>query len=359
MSVLARWGRPGLLAVMMVTGLAFPLVVTNALDTNIAIVTLLFAAGVVAWNIFSGYTGYVSLGHAVFFGTGAYTVGLIALDHDLNSSVVFATLPLGGLAAAIVAVPFGLIALRVRRHAFVVVTIAVFFIAQLMAYDLGVTHGVAGVTIPLLNWASATYNNPFYYAAFLTLTATVALSWLIRNSRFGLRLRAIRDDEDRARGLGVRPMPVKLAAFVLSAFITGVVGGIWVLFIGQALPSSAFDPLYDLQIALMGFLGGFGTLWGPVIGAFILEPTQQYITLQFTTGYATQIVLGGLFLLVVLFMPRGLLPTGGERLSAARAWWSRRRPSQPVPVEPGAEPSAAGPLSPARQTSTSPPGSAG
>jgi branched-chain amino acid transport system permease protein len=136
-----------------------------------------------------------------------------------------------------------------------------------------------------------------------------------------------------------------------------MVGGLWVLYIGQALPSSAFDPLYDLQVALMGFLGGFGTLWGPVVGALLLEPAQQYITLQFTTGYLGQIVLGGLFLLVVLFIPRGLLPTAAERLSAAHAWWSRRRPGEPVPEAPAAEQPGTGPLSPAGQTTISTPGS--
>src|SRR5262249_42594051 len=153
--------------------------------------------------------------------------------------------------------------LGARRERFVVITIAVFFIFQLMAFNLAFTYGNGGVSTPFASWDPATYNNPYYYAALVIAVGAIALSWLIRGSRFGLQLLAIRDDEDRARGLGVRAMRVKLAAFVLSAFVTGVVGGLWVLFIGQALPETAFNPAYDLSVALMGFLGGFGALVGP------------------------------------------------------------------------------------------------
>jgi branched-chain amino acid transport system permease protein len=352
MSRLLRWGRPALIVAILVFGAVFPLVYTNALTTTYAIDTLIFVGGVVAWNMFSGYSGYISLGHAVFFGAGAYTVGLLALHHKVLGSTAFWLLPLGGIAGAVIAVPFGLIALRVRRHTFVVITIAVFFIFQLMAFNLAFTYGNGGVSTPFASWDPATYNNPYYYAAFVIAVGAIALSWLIRGSRFGLQLLAVRDDEDRARGLGVRAMRVKLAAFVLSAFVTGVVGGLWVLFIGQALPETAFNPGYDLSVALMGFLGGFGTLWGPVLGALILEPLQQEITQRYTSGYAGEIVLGGLFLLVILFLPRGLLPTGKEWVTRLGAWWERRgRPRRdsgaaaPGPAVAGA--GAGGPVAPA------------
>jgi branched-chain amino acid transport system permease protein len=274
----------------------------------------------------------------VFFGSGAYTVGLLALHRNVLGSTAFALLPLGGAVAAGIAVPFGLIALRVRRHTFVVVTIAVFFIFQLMAYNLAFTYGNGGVSTPFASWDPATYNNPYYYAAFLIAVGAIVLSWLVRGSRFGLQLLAIRDDEDRARGLGVHVMRVKLTAFVMSAFVSGIVGGLWILFIGQALPESAYNPAYDLSVALMGFLGGFGTLWGPVLGALILEPLQQEITQRYTSGYQGEIVLGALFLLVILFLPRGLLPTGTEWVTKLRAWWGRR--GQPAPGGDMAAPAA-------------------
>jgi branched-chain amino acid transport system permease protein len=153
----------------------------------------------------------------------------------------------------------------------------------------------------------------------------VAASGLIRRSRFGLRLRAIRDDEDRARGLGVPAMRVKLTALVVSGLITGAAGGLWYYFIGAAHPQSAFDPLFDLSLALMGFFGGLGTVFGPVLGALILEPSQQWLTVQFTNDYLSEILLGALFLLVIVFLPRGVLPTLGEW---AGRWRSRARPDE-------------------------------
>jgi branched-chain amino acid transport system permease protein len=250
----------------------FPLVVTNALDTQFAVLTLMFVAAVAGWNLFSGYSGYISLGHAVFFGVGAYTVALLTEHWHLNGGQIFELIPLGALMAAAFAVPVGLIALRVRRHTFVVVTIAVFFIFQLMAYNFSFTGGTDGISTPFFSWSPTTYNNPFYYAAFILAVAAVALGWAIRGSRFGLQLLAIRDDEDRARGLGVRTWRVKLIAFMISATVVGAVGGLWFIFIGQVLPETGFDPVFDLSVALMAFLGGFGSIAGPVLGA-LSSPT--------------------------------------------------------------------------------------
>jgi branched-chain amino acid transport system permease protein len=331
---LPRHWRPVALGALLVIAAVFPLVFNSALDTQFGINTLIYVAAVTGWSLFSGYSGYISLGHAIFFGTGAYTVGLLAQHQHLNGDVIFATLPLAGIVAAVIAVPVGLVALRVRRHTFVVVTIAIFFIFQLMAYNFAFTQGNQGVSAPFLNWDPATYNNPFYYAALIIAVATIALSWQIRGSAFGLQLLAIRDDEDRARGLGVRAMPVKLTAFVISAFVTGVVGGLWFYVVGQALPETVFSPAFDLTVALMAFLGGFGTLAGPVLGALILEPVQQQLTLTFTNGYLSEILLGGLFLLVILFLPRGLIPSARDWLTAGRARLARQRaPAEPLPGE--------------------------
>jgi branched-chain amino acid transport system permease protein len=321
--------RLGSLAVLLVIAAIFPLVITNPLYTQFAVDTLIFVAAVVAWNLFSGFSGYISLGHAVFFGTGAYTVGLLTTHWKVIGGTIFALLPLGGLAAAVVAVPFGLIALRVRRHTFVVITIAIFFIFQLMAFNFSFTGGVQGLSTPFFLWNAADYNNPFYYVALILAVGTIVLAWLIRGSRFGLRLLAIRDDEDRARGLGVHAMRTKLSAFVISGFVTGMVGGLWWFFIGQALPETVFDPNFDLSVVLMAFLGGFGTLAGPVLGALILEPLQQWEAITFTNGYVAEISLGVIFLAVILLLPRGIIPTGKEFLTRWQAIRARR--GQPAP----------------------------
>ncbi|HWE11334.1 MAG TPA: branched-chain amino acid ABC transporter permease [Solirubrobacteraceae bacterium] len=287
----------------------FPLVFTDPTTTSIAVFALVFMVATAAWNIFSGYSGYLALGHAVFFGCGGYAVALAARDwHLAGGWPVFALLPFGGLVAGLVAVPVGLIALRTRRHTFVVVTIAIFFIFQLAAFNLGFTGGTSGITLPFAPFSAANYNQPFYYVAAVILIVTVLVSWAVRRSRFGLQLLAIRDDEDRALGLGVKTRRIKLTAFVLSAIPVGMVGGLYFYFIGQVYPQFAFDPLFDVSLALMGFLGGLGTLVGPLLGALVLESLQQYLTQTFSGNGTYLIAYGVLFLAVILVLPRGVVP---------------------------------------------------
>jgi branched-chain amino acid transport system permease protein len=350
MRSLALWRAAGL-AVLLAVAALVPLD-GNVVLTQVGVLVLMFVGATVAWNIFSGFTGYISLGAAVFFGVGVYTVALITKHMNLVGGVVFALYPLGGLVAAVVAVPFGLVALRVRRHTFVVVTIAVFFIFQLMASNFSWTGGAIGIIPQYLNWDAATFYNPFYYTALLIAIVAAVLAWAIWGSRFGLQLRAIRDDEDRARGLGVRTMRVKLTAFVISGFITGTLGGLYFYYQSDALPQYAFNPFFDLTIALMAFLGGFGTLAGPIVGALLLEPYLGWAQQQVTNTYAAQIVLGALFLIVIIFLPRGILPTVGEKLTALRAS-RQRRATERATAPPGRPIGATAAGSPAEPTTRS------
>ena len=334
----AKWMA---LAILAAAALGFPVVFPNPVLTNYGVFTLIFVTAASAWNMFSGFSGYISLGQAVFFGSGAYAVGIAARDWHVTGVGVFGLLPLAAAVGAVIAVPFGLVALRVRRHTFIVITIAVFFIFQLMAFNFSFTGGSSGLPAPFLPWQAATYNNPFYYIALACAAGIIALAWLIRRASFGLHLRAIRDDEDRARGLGVRAMRVKLAAFTLSGAVTGLIGGVWFLYLTQVEPQTGFDPLFDLSIVLMAFLGGLGTVAGPVLGALIIEPGQLYLTIRFTNGYYGEILLGALFLVVVLFMPRGIIPTGGEWI---RRLTTRGRSALPPPLPAaGAAPEARDP----------------
>jgi branched-chain amino acid transport system permease protein len=309
---------------------AFPVVITDPTATSIAVFTLIFMVATTAWNIFSGYSGYLALGHAVFFGSGGYAVALAARDwHVSGGWTVFALLPFAGVIAAAIAIPFGLIALRTRRHTFVVVTIAIFFIFQLAAFNVGFTGGTSGIQLPFAPFSAANYNQPFYYVALVILVLTVLLSWSVRRSRFGLQLLAIRDDEDRARGLGVKTSRVKLAAFVLSAFPVGMVGGLYFYFVGQVFPQFAYDPLFDVSLALMAFLGGIGTLVGPLLGSLVLEALQQYLT-QSVSGTGTYLIAYGiLFLAVILLLPRGVVPTLTQLIRDRRA--RAATPSGPAP----------------------------
>ena len=310
-----RAGRAVVVAALL-CAIGFPFVFTNPATTSIAFFTLLYIGAASAWNLFSGYSGYMALGNAVFYGSGAYFIADITNRLDLGGGVgIFAWVPVAGLFAGLVAVPVGWLALRTRRHTFVVVTIAIFFIFQTLAYNLqSVTNGSAGMQLPLPPWTAATYNDYFYAAALVVAMLAVALSWAVRRSHFGLRLRAIRDDEDRALGLGIRTGRVKLTAFVLSGFVTGMCGAVYAYYLGSVYPPFAFEAIFDLTVALMAFLGGLGTVAGPVVGALLLEPLQQYLTLEFTAAGLSLILFGALFLAVIGFLPQGIVPSLGQLL---------------------------------------------
>jgi branched-chain amino acid transport system permease protein len=308
------------LVVLLVIFIAFPQVFSNPAVTTVAVFTLLFATATVAWNIFAGFTGYIALGHAAYFGIGSYAMALICRDWHIPAGYApFLVVPLGGIVAALFSVPMGWIALRTRKHTFVVITIAMFFITQLMAFNLrGITNGSTGLNLPIPTWRGDFYNVPFYYVGLAMLILALVVAWWIRNSKYGLGLLAIRDDEDRALGLGVRTGQAKLTSFVLSAFFIGMVGAVHAYFQGSIFPAAAFDPLFDVIVALMVFLGGLGTLAGPLIGALILEPTQQFLTLQFSQNGYYLIVYGLLFLVIILLLPEGIVPT-------ARKYWIKWR----------------------------------
>lgn len=325
------------LLLLLAFAIAFPLLFSNPAVTTVAVFTLMFAGAATAWNIFSGYTGYIALGHAVFFGSGAYAIAIMCQDWHVPAGYTpFYLLPLAGLVAAIIAIPLGIIALRTRRHTFIVITIAFFFIFQLLAYNLrGLTNGSAGLSLPIPLWSGTFYNEPFYYVTLGILLLALLVSWWVRNSKYGLGLLAIRDDEDRARGLGVQTGPSKLTAFVISAFFVGMLGAMYAYFVESIYPPFAFDALYDVAIALMCFMGGIGTLSGPIIGALILEPTQQYFTLLYGENGWYLVIYGALFLVIILLLPRGILPTIGDR-------WARWRASRGNTAEPVVAPVANG-----------------
>jgi ABC-type branched-subunit amino acid transport system permease subunit len=296
----------------------FPTVVTNPAFVTIAVYTLIYMACATSWNMFSGYSGYIALGSAAFFGTGAYTMALLAIHlHMSGGAAMFWLVPLGGLAAMVAAVLVGAVALRVRRHTFVVITIAIFFVFQLAAINMTYTGGSSGLTLPYVPWLISYFDVPFYYVALGILIVATVLSALVRRSRFGLQLLAIRDDEDRALGLGVKVFPVKLTGFVLSSFAIGMAGALYAMFQGSIYPQFVFDPIFDISVALMAFFGGFGTLLGPLLGALILESLQQYLTLTFSNGSLYLILEGSLLLFVILFMPQGIVVY-------VQQWWTRR-----------------------------------
>jgi len=322
-----------LLLVLLGLALVFPVLLSpNLAVTSVAIFTLIFAIAVTGWNMFSGYTGYISLGHAVYFGLGAYTIALGCQQFNIPGGYPpFLLLPLAGLVAGIFAIPLGWLALRVRRYVFIVVTIAFLFIFQLLAYNLkGITNGSAGVFLPLTSWSSDFFDLPFYYIALALLTLSILVSWRIRHSKYGLGLLSIRDDEDRALGLGVKTGAFKLGVYVISAIFVGMAGALYTYYVGITFPQFAFDPAVDVNLTLMAFLGGLGTLAGPILGAVLTEPLQQYLTLQFGVNSLSLVLFGGLLLLVLLFLPRGIVPSLQDWWRSLRVFKQARLKSAPA-----------------------------
>ncbi len=314
----------GLLALLLLV-LVFPVLLSpNTAVTAVAVFTLIFAAAVTGWNIFSGYTGYISLGHSVYYGIGTYTIALACQQWNIPGGYIpFLLLPLAGLVAGAFAIPLGFIALRVRRYTFIVVTIALLFIFQLLAYNLrGITNGSSGVFLPITPWSSDFFDLPFYYVALALLLLAIGVSWKVRHSKYGLGLLAIRDDEDRALGLGVKTGPYKLAAYVISAIFVAMAGALFAYYVGIIYPQFGFDPNVDVSITMMAFLGGLGTLAGPLVGALLVGPLQQWLDLQFGGNGVNLMIYGALFLAVILALPRGIVPSAQQQW---RRWQTVRK----------------------------------
>jgi ABC-type branched-subunit amino acid transport system permease subunit len=308
MKALRIWGLLALLAVVLV----FPVLLSpNNAVTDMAVFTLIYAMSVTGWNIFSGYTGYISLGHSVYYGIGAYTIALACQHWNIAGGYLpFLLLPLAGLVAGAFAIPLGWICLRVRRHVFIVVSIALLFIFQLLAYNLrGITNGSSGVFMPITPWSSNFFDLPFYYVALALLLLAIGVSWKVRHSKYGLGLLAIRDDEDHALGLGVKTGPYKLVAYVVSAVFVAMAGALFAYYVGIIYPQFGFDPTVDVGITLMAFLGGLGTLAGPLVGALLAEPLQYYLALQFGGNSVNLVLFGALLLVILLVLPQGIVPS--------------------------------------------------
>ncbi len=316
---LARVPRSHLVAAaFLLAALLYPVVEPwNPYPQGVALLMFLLAIEAVSWNIISGYAGYTSLGHSMFLGLGSYTVAIIALHTGVNPLWIA---PLGGVAAVVIATLAGLVVLRTRGHAFVIITIALLLAAQIVAVNLrGLTKGSDGITLELPFWSKDFQNIPFYYVLLLILVLTVLFSAWIKRTKFGTGLVAIREDEGKAAAIGVNTTRFKVLAYAASAFFIGVAGGVYAYFLTFLNPLGAFAILGSVMIVLAALVGGRGTLYGPVVGAFIVQLINEEATV-FGGGSGTRVLIMGLLLVgTVLFLPAGLLPT-------VQAAWRRRHP---------------------------------
>jgi ABC-type branched-subunit amino acid transport system ATPase component/ABC-type branched-subunit amino acid transport system permease subunit len=311
---LSGWGLLPLAGAVFL--LAFPVLSDDLYYQNMFILSMMFAIGGVGLNIISGWGGYLSLGQSAFIGIGAYTVGLCALKVGGNP---FVWVPAAGVLAGAFAGVMGLIAMRTRGHSFVILTIGFLFLTQLVARNWdSLTNGTQGLSLPIPQWDLAYQYWPFYYAMFALLGLTLLVSWRIRRTKFGMGLIAMREDEDKASTVGVNTPVYKMLGFVASGVFLGMAGGIYAYYLAFIDPSGMFDIVMSVQIILCMLLGGRGTLWGPVLGAFLIEPLNELANQQMGGGNSRLLIFGGLMALVVLFLPKGIIPTVSERLLARR-----------------------------------------
>ncbi len=288
--------------------LVYPLAVGDTrYEESVLIVCMLYAIMATGWNLISGLAGYVSLGHAVYLYMGMYTGAILSQKTDIDA-MWFA--PVGAVTAAILALVVGLIVLRTRSHSFVIITIAVLFLVMLVfANWKSFTGGSDGIIVMQPDWARDNPTTPYYYIFLGILLASVGLAAFIMRSRLGAGLVAIRNDEGKAASIGINTTLYKVTAYTLSAVPFGFAGAVYSQYLGFVTPSLAVAILISVFLVLAALVGGRGTLWGPVIGGFIVWIANEYSTVVAGEFAARLLIMGVVLILVVMFMPMGLLPT--------------------------------------------------
>ena len=305
MTLLARapsWTRWLVLAAGSVVALWLPMGIYPAIAVDIAC----WALFAVAVDLLLGFTGLLSFGHAAFWGTSAYATGLLAV----HSGVPFPVAILGGaLGAALLALPIGYLAVKRTGIYFAMVTLAsaqmIYYVANEWRSLTGGENGLQGIPRDLFG-LDLTDSFYFYYAVLPIVACGLFAAWRIVNSPFGRVLVAIRDNTARARALGYPAQRYKVVAFVLSAFLAGLGGGIFAVAHGFV----SLDTLHwttSGKAVIVVVLGGIGTLWGGVVGAALLLRLEDWLSVSGIQQIG--LVTGGIFVVVVLLFRRGLVGT--------------------------------------------------
>jgi branched-chain amino acid transport system permease protein len=275
-----------------------------------------------SWNLLGGFTGYVSLGHSAFFGLGAYGTGLLVVRLDVPWAVALLA---SALLVTVFAVGVGIAAVRVRGASFVIVSIALVSMMNLIVQGWrSLTGGSTGLQVPTpFPGLHRGQTHMVFFYLFLALLALALLSWwYVSRSRFGAGLRAIREDEDKAESLGVPTGAYKVAAFALSALFVALAGGLYALWFGSLDPIFVFSILIASSMVLMSLLGGVRHLYGPLLGALIVAPAGEYFLIALGETQIHLTATGLVLVLVVLFMPDGIL-----------ARFTRKRTGPSIPDE--------------------------
>jgi ABC-type branched-subunit amino acid transport system ATPase component/ABC-type branched-subunit amino acid transport system permease subunit len=295
----------------------YPMLSDDIYYQNLIILALVFAVGASGLNIISGFAGYISLGQGAFIGLGGYTIGVLAARFE--SVNPWWWIPVSGLVAALVALVLGLVSLRSSGPSFVIITVAFLFLVQVIAVNwVSLTNGTSGLSLPLPTWDRDIINWPFYYVLVAILGLQLLMTWWIRRTKFGMGLIAIREDETKAATIGHNLPVEKIMAFTASTVFVGMAGGAYGYYLTFIDPRGMFGILLSVQIVLSLLIGGKATLWGPVLGAFLIEYLNELANNQFGGGNTRLFLFGGLLIAVVIFLPRGILPAIESVLSWRR-----------------------------------------
>ena len=312
------WLGRAIAALAAVLLVLYPVLSDDLYYQNMIILSLVFAIAASGLSVITGLTGYVSLGQGAFIGLGGYTVGVLATRHPDIS--VWVWVPVGGLVAALVALGLGVVALRARGPSFVIITVAFLFLVQVVAINWrSLTGGTEGLSLPLPTWSPDIANWPFYYVLVALLALQLLLSWWIRRTKLGTGLVAIREDETKAATIGINLPVEKMIAFVASTVLVGMAGGVYGYYLTFIDPRGMFNILLSVETMLALLVGGKATLWGPVLGAFTVEPLNQYANNNLGGGNTRLLLFGGLLIVIVLFLPQGVLPAVESGLRRLRS----------------------------------------
>lgn len=289
--------------------LAYPFVFTGPFYSDVGVTFLLAAISASAWNIVGGYAGQVSVGHAMFFGIGAYVPLLV---FNLWGVPTMAGVPIAIVLSLLLSLLIGIPTFRLRGHYFSMATIAVAELIRIFVGTWDFVGAAIGLQGPAVGrgWWDLTFRGalPYYYLFLAVLALLLYVTYEIERSRFGYYLRAIKAGERAARSLGVPVRWTKLQALMLSAAFTSVAGSLYSIKTGFIDPESGFGIVISVQMVIVAALGGAGTLFGPLAGALVLIPLQTATNTWFGGGGSglTYILYGGIIVVLARFEPGGL-----------------------------------------------------
>jgi branched-chain amino acid transport system permease protein len=298
------------LAAFAAVAIALPLV-SSPFALDIFIRVLLFAFIGVAWNLMGGYAKQLSLGHAAYFGLGAYTSTILLIRFGISPWIGMLA---GGVVAMLASLPIGALCFRLRGPYFAIATIATAQVLMLLFLKFrDFAWGAEGTTLPNLGDAPLMMQfdskAAYYYIALALLALGLAITYLIERSWMGFYLVAVGEDEDAAEAVGVDTTKIKRHIYLISAFLTALAGTFYVEYIYFIDPNTAFSFNISVEAALVSIVGGIGTLWGPVVGTVLLEATSALLQSWFGSGHGgVQLTVYSFILIaVILWRPSGMI----------------------------------------------------